>query len=494
MAAFGAVAYGAPKKAAADLGKVLYIGDSITHGFRAPSYRWALHKIFVDNGIAYEEIGIETGSHSNGVAPNTMYIGRAFKNVHAAMSGERAYEVSNRLHVEGKRLNDSSIFHWLGLPEDAEGKEVKEIDKRKLSAMPNICFILLGTNDMLSDYGTKGGIAKNYAPVEKALLDKKKGDMHVIVKAIRSVNPQVKLVILSVPTWYDTANNNTAQDYKVVVKTYNKKLAAAFKKETFVDLNQGLVDICCGEKPERAVANFFNARDKLHPSLQGDLIMAGLVARTMGYAGRSAGMVRKDATAFSSSAADIFARAAEKENVEQEGGKLVLKAGGKMVSPWPEGADVAKGFAAEWQMNVGNGASGGWDQSGVTFSIGNGVHSGRVKLTEGYILWGDEQVLYPIDMSGKKVAPIRVAWVPGSSLLNVAKGFYVWLGDMLIGEALPDNADKMSGIAVQNNTANDEVVKTLAVDDKPLAPASKGLIVEEVHVAYDEDQEAAPAK
>lgn len=485
MAVLGAVAYGAPKKAAGDLKNVLYIGDSITHGFRAPSYRWPLHKIFVDNGISYNEIGIETGSHSNGVAPDTMYIGRAFKNVHAAMSGERAYEVSNRRHDESGRLDASSVFHWLGMNKDAEGKTVKEIDKRKLETMPDTCIIMLGTNDMLSDYGKRGGIAKHYGEAEKALLDKKKGDMNVIVNALRTANPNMKFVILSVPTWYDTAENNTAKDYKVVVKNYNKKLAAAFKKETYVDLNQGLVDICCVEKPERAVANFFNARDKLHPSQQGDLIMAGLVARTMGYAGRSAGMVRKDAAAFSSSAADIFARATEKENVEQDGGKIVLKAGGKMVSPWPEGADVAKGFAAEWQMNVGNGANGGWDQSGVTFSIGNDAHSGRLKLTEGYIIWGDDQVLYPIDMSGKKVAPIRVAWVPGNSLLNVGKGFYVWLGDMLIGEALPDNADKMSGIAVQNNTANDEVVKTLSVDVNPSAPKSKGLIVEEVHVAYD---------
>ena len=43
---------------------MLYIGDSITHGYEAPSYRWALHKIFVDNGIKYDEIGVEVGNNT----------------------------------------------------------------------------------------------------------------------------------------------------------------------------------------------------------------------------------------------------------------------------------------------------------------------------------------------------------------------------------------------------------------------------------------------
>ena len=51
-------------KLSPELGHVLYIGDSITHGYEAPSYRWALHKIFVDNGIKYDEIGIEVGNNT----------------------------------------------------------------------------------------------------------------------------------------------------------------------------------------------------------------------------------------------------------------------------------------------------------------------------------------------------------------------------------------------------------------------------------------------
>ena len=486
LAAMSSLSLAAPKKAPTELGNVLYIGDSITHGFGAPSYRWALHKIFVDNGISYNEIGIETGNHSKGVEPGALYIGNAFRNVHAAMSSERAYEVSNRKH-ESQRLDASSVFHWLGYDKDAAGGEVTPIDKRKLDSAPDTCFILLGTNDTLSDYGSKGGIAKNLNVVEKALLDKKKGDLPVIVNALRQKNAKMNIVILTIPTWGEMNSNNTEKDYQAIVKKFNKKLANTFKKETVVDLNQGLVDICCEEKPYRGVAGFFNAGDKLHPTLQGDLIMAGLVARTMGYAGRSAGAPRKAANTFGLQAAALLESATEKENVAAAGEGLSLKAGAKMVAPWPEGSEAAKGFTVELLMNVGNGAAGGWEKEGnVILSLGNGAHSGKLKLAEGYILWNDGTVLYPFNMSDRKVEPLRVMWVPGNELHNVAKGFYVWMGDMLIGEALPDDGAKFSGIGLANVSSKDEVVRYLAANDKPAAPATKSVVKEETLVAYDE--------
>lgn len=493
LAACGAFSFGAPKKVPAELGNVLYIGDSITHGFNGPSYRWALHKIFVDNGIDYSEIGVEKGNRANGVEPGTSYLGHDFMNVHASMSGERAYEVSNRQHLKDNRLDNSSIFHWLGYDKDIWGAEITEIKNRKLSVMPDTCFILLGTNDLCSDCGEKSGIAKGYGPVERAMLDKKKGDMSVIVDAIRKKSPKARIVILTVPTWPEMQTNNTEKDYKAVVKTFNKKLAAMFKKETVVDVNQGLVDICCEEKPYRGVGDLF---DKLHPTPQGELIMAGIIARTMGYAGRSAGAPRKDATEFGSQAASLLERATEKEKVEAAGAGLALNAGGKLVSPWPEGSEAAKGFTVELHMNVGNGAAGGWEKEGnVEFSFGNGAHSGKLKLAEGYILWHNGKVLYPVNMSDKKIEPVRVMWATGSKLHGVPQGFYVWLGDMLIGEALQGDNSKFNGIGLENVSSKDEVVKQIAAEDKPLAPASKGFINTKSaeSVIYDDVTEAPAA-
>ena len=71
-------ATGAP--AGTDLGNVMYVGDSITHGVNGGSYRWALHKIFADNGISCNAEGVKTGNYSGGVTPGTSYGGQPFNN------------------------------------------------------------------------------------------------------------------------------------------------------------------------------------------------------------------------------------------------------------------------------------------------------------------------------------------------------------------------------------------------------------------------------
>ena len=491
LAALCSFSEAAPKKkmSAADLGNVLYIGDSITHGYGAPSYRWALHKIFVDNGIEYEEIGIEVGNRSGGVAPDTMYIARPFKNVHAAMCSQRAYETSGRLHpADSKRLDGTDIFDWLGLERPGDNEKRQPNDKRKLNARPDTAFILLGTNDMLSDKEVvdKGGIGKHISKVQKALIDKKKGDICVIVDAIHKSNPKAKVYVLSVPAWGDTNKSTAPKDYEAVVKKFNKACAGVFKK-MYVDLNKGLVDIACEDKPGRAVASFMNPQDKLHPSRLGDLIMAGLVARTMGIAGRTAGMTRKPGAELANNAAALMEQATEKTDVTLADGKMLIKAGKKLVVPWKEGEEFKDGFCVEFTPTLGDGAKGGWDKEGkLSLVIGNGKHAGRLTISECYIMWNNGVVLYPLDMS-KNREPVRVSWISGSASQNVDKGFYVWLGDMLIGEGLPDCAKKLNGLEVENVSDADQEVVGLATEAFAQAPATKGLVKESAAIVYDED-------
>lgn len=78
------------------LGNVMYVGDSITHGINSGSYRWALHKIFADNGISYSAAGINTGNYSGGVAAGISYGGRVFNNAHSSQASARAYEIAGR--------------------------------------------------------------------------------------------------------------------------------------------------------------------------------------------------------------------------------------------------------------------------------------------------------------------------------------------------------------------------------------------------------------
>lgn len=481
----------APKKKGGniELGNVLYIGDSITHGFRSPSYRWVLHKIFVDNGLAYQEIGVETGNHSGGVEPNTLYIGVPFLNVHAAMSGQRAYETSGRDHEGSTRLDGTDIFDWLDTP----GKS--DSDKRRLGAVPDTAFILLGTNDMLSDKEKvvdKGGIGKVLPVVQKNLLDKKKGDMSVIVDALRKANPKAKVYVLSVPPWGNTRTSTSAKDYEAVVKKYNTALSKRFKKE-YVDLNQGLVDIANTEKPGQIVPSFINAQDQLHPTPLGDLIMGGLVAQTMGVGGRTAGMPRKAASSFAYNAAGLLENAKEKTDVSEKDGVLTLNAGKALVTQWKDDDDVKRGFTAEFTPVVGNGAEGGWDKAGkVALTVGNGTHTGKIVVSECYITWNGQVVLYPLNMAKNRL-PIRVAWIPGSKSQNVNKGFYVWLGDMLIGEGMPDVKPALNGVSVANLTDAAVEVKGVAADVVPVAPVTKGLVKQPAELVYDEEEEPAPA-
>ena len=79
-----------------DLGNLMCVGDSITHGFRAPSYRWPLHKTLVDNGVSFAAVGVHAGNafREGSVPAGTPYAGVLFNNRHSAMSSERAYEIA----------------------------------------------------------------------------------------------------------------------------------------------------------------------------------------------------------------------------------------------------------------------------------------------------------------------------------------------------------------------------------------------------------------
>ncbi len=99
-----------------NLGNVMYIGDSITHGVNSGSWRWAMHKIFTDNGVSYTEKGIMTGNFSGGVAAGTSYGGKIFQNIHSSAASARTYEIAGRANGSNYgRFDGSNIKNWQGL-------------------------------------------------------------------------------------------------------------------------------------------------------------------------------------------------------------------------------------------------------------------------------------------------------------------------------------------------------------------------------------------
>ncbi len=472
---------GAKKADLSDLGSVTFIGDSITHGYDSPSYRWALHKILVDNGIEFDVVGVETGNRNEeqgGVKPGALYIGKTFNNRHCAMSSQRAYETSGRDHTKASgRLDNTDILDWLKLDETYTGP--RKID----GDAPDTYFILLGTNDLLSEYG-KDGVAKHIQEAEKALLDRKKGDMSVIVDSIRKANKRARIVVLNIPTWGNNQYNTTAKDYAAVIDGYNKRFAqwAKNKKVILADVNKGIIDVADVEKPGKGVPSFYG-KDGLHPNVHGDMLIAGCVARALGIAGRSAGLPRKSTEEFSVPMGTLVETATEKEGVEAGEKTLTVAPGKKLVAPWPAGSDLTKGFSVALTIAVGDGAKDGWEtDQGLEVQVGSGAAvSGTLTVTESYLKWG-KTILYSADMSQNK-EPLRVVWTPGNPDYGVNRGFYVWLGDMLVGEGLPSDKAGVNGVGISNTGKAPVTVRQAAAEPTAVAPSAKGYIKEEVTIA-----------
>ncbi len=468
LVALCSTAMGAPKKApkkvpfpqTAELGNVMYVGDSITHGVASASYRWPLFKIWVDNGISLTEVGVHANNHSGGVKARTPYGTGTFLNVHSAISSERAYEIAGRINKSG-RLENSNMFDWLGLDKSYTGN--RRIDPE--TEMPACFFMMIGTNDTLSDSGN-AGIHSCISEKEKDLLGKK-GDMDTIIGAMRQGNAKASIAVTTIPTWAPGRSNNAAPEDFAAIEQYNKKLKTWGKsnKVAVVEVNEGMIDLP-GVKdiPFVGLPSMFG-RDKLHPSPQGDLIIAGNIAQQLGYAGRTAGLTRKEAADFPMQA-DKLPQAGKK-------GSLTVAAGETVA--YQESGESGQGGTVEIRFGkkgYGNGAKGGWEhEKPMTLTLTTAAATGTLSIGEAYISW-EGTTLYAEDMSRAKET-IRLAYVTPVPAKGRVGGFYVWLGDKLIGEGLAGSAGGKAGFSL---SCGSEPVRLTQLGYDPVsswAPASK---------------------
>lgn len=424
---------------------VMYVGDSITHGVNSASYRWAFHKILVDNGIDSTAVGYKTGNHSGGVLVGTGYNGKPFTNVHSAQASARAWELAGR--KPGGRYDNTNLANWLGLSTTKTDGSTYSGETYRADTF----VLLIGTNDLLSD-DTAAGIT----PAKVEGLLGRKGTMQEIVETIYKANPHATLCIMTVPCWTRHANNNGA-DVHAAAQKYNESLAAWVAKAAgkrdirLVELNAGMVDVA-EKTPFYGCDSMFNkpGSDGLHPNAQGDLLMAGLLAQAMGIPGRTAGLPRKAMPA------------AEKK-------PLQLAKGDSVPLTW-KGKPAEGGFSVEFTPRVGDGAKGGWKtgaENALSVTAGNDSLSGTLAIDEAHISW-DGTVLYSADMSAN-TKPVRLVYTAGVPDKGIHGGFYVWLGDMLIGEALPPAAQADSGITAGIKAT----VGGVATLPEPAAPAAK---------------------
>ncbi len=422
-----------------DLGKVMYIGDSITDGeAEQKSWRYSFFKILADEGIAQVEEGYFQSTQTSGQITTASYGDRTFTNTHSAHTSARSTQtVGSRTG----RYDNSNIMNWLGqstVKTDGGNYTSAVYDG---SAAPDTFFVLLGTNDTLSE--DKGHMSETfYNQVINTMygysnesFDGKSGTFDKMYASMMEANPDAKVIILEIPTWSPNHNNNNyAEDFAYIGRV-NQKLHewAASKNNsniTIVKSDTGIVDVANTEKPGSGVVRMF--ADGLHPSAQGELLIAGNVAKALGYGGRTMGQERKGAGTFTNL-------------------NIIPEQGATISTTWEAaGVDVTGSFTVDISsLMVGNGyGDSSWDTSNVlTITVGDGVQQGVLNVNEAYIKWGND-ILYSYDMSDN-LDSLRISYITGGDLPSgYSAGYYVWLGDMMIGESLMSTTGATDGVSV----------------------------------------------
>ncbi len=466
------------------IGRVTFLGDSITHGVNDQSYRWQLFKTLTDNGIENEIVGPREGYYSSPTHTEdagSSYGGVEFANVHLAQASGRTHNI-----ISGSNSGMTGV-NYGGHSTASTGAAYDS----------NTWFCMMGTNDMLSDGGAStadycnkmakmlgGTVSYSESSGYTWVKDESNwGTMGTIVKDVHGEGDT--FYMLSITPWGRHANSNT-ESYHFGAQEFNRNLAlwvdeykaATGKNVVYVDVTRGMVDKTSSISFYGHDA-FFNdpGSDGLHPNDQGSLIMAGNLAQAMGIGGRTAGLERADAA--TSGAMWQTAEAS-----------ISLSAGASSLAA-VDVFTMANGYTVDFSAVFGDGATNGWaaaSGNALDISIGDGTNSGTLTLTEGYIMWGDK-VLFCQDNSQAGNDALRVAWHNGSAADNVLKGYYVWLGDMLIGQGLQATTGQGLNGVMLTAAGGDALISGLMYTNTAYAPTTSGSYSAEY--AYRTTQDAA---
>ncbi len=500
-----------------DLGNVMYVGDSITHGAYELSYRWDLHTIFVDNGLTYNSIGIMQDDYYASVQSPDSYGGVEFTNVHNAESGATAATISGSTNTA--KFGGSNIYNWLGLSDTmADGDEYVVGDTESVTGSygeatfdvfnddvegsvgsPDLYIMMIGTNDVtttwnswdgVSDITTVTGVANQIAY------------MDLIYEALMEANSDCVILISTIPVWPidSTWKTNITSTGRSVVSAYNEYLFEwAESKDNdnliVVDVNEGMYDITLGDGKTYGLSDMYN--DGLHTSYQGNLIVAGNYAKALGYAGGTAGQYRKSETEF---AVNFFTDSGsvdfvDSSNVASQGFTMTntmvtstsIQLGGNsetstLYYAWQGDEGLSNGATVDFSISLGNGAEDGWNTTDyLEIIFGNDSYVGILTIDEAFISWSGS-ILYSIDMSSD-IDNIRIAWVNGEESAGLDSGFYIWLDDMLIGSGLAGTSGSYSdydGVTFTYSGDGDVYIYELSIDgSQSYAPTTTGITNEE---------------
>ena len=492
-----------------DGGGIVFIGDSITQGGTylagtVPSYRYQLFKNFVDNGIAFTPMGMTDGARHgvNVVKLTPDYRGKSFTNVSEAAASGRAYQYAGHPATSGgvwgknkfksdpgavaNVANRGPVTLKLGLtnPHTKDKKtyfdDAKRVEytgdtyrSRYGKKLPETLCILIGINDI-------------YDSGDSETVKATAGWVKEIVEAYQQANPKIEVHVFKLlPTG---KNNGTGAKSGYRYRVYNDYLESLNIEKNWSTRTSKvyLDDISAG----------FYAKDGAmcdtpggaHPNTQGELIVAGNLARALGIGQRDCGFAdaRKPAEKLDSQidfGAEITAkrRGGNARNFSKIGGKTRFKAKAGSLQIAEKNVSGNGAWELKWQPSASSKAlrectavfkvkmlpaDGGKAPTELTknnrFSIfvGNGNDQvGMLGIGENGIFWNGKQLLYGSNMdlygkeklsdlvSGKSPAtdPMAGYFTKEAHAFRIiykqGEGYFVWLDDQLIGEKLTGSTD-----------------------------------------------------
>jgi len=198
--------------------KIMPLGDSITHGFLGhSSYRYFLWKKFIDNNYDVDFVGMR---HGNILLSTPNYEGRVFDGDYNGFSGWQANHINT----------------WLNYI-------------LSQSETPDIVLLHIGTNDKIFTNESATRTLK---------------DVTHIIKKLRAVNPNVKIVLAKIiPISYPWINrkiiayNNKMDNYAIDHSTLRSPIVIADQYSNY----------------NVSVDNVF---DGIHPNINGERKMANV--------------------------------------------------------------------------------------------------------------------------------------------------------------------------------------------------------------------------
>ena len=448
-------------------GNIVFVGDSITQGGHwqgvdhtpgSPSYRYSLFKNFVDNGVDYTPMGIgevtSTGAGANVVS--VPYRDQNFDPTHEAAASARTYTWSgipedNRGYNNnpGTRPHEAPVWNLLGLNNPHTGSPTTFYNGGDLQTYtgptyaskypdkkPDTVCLMIGINDLIA---VKNGTAISRPDGSTSAYTNADviGNIHSIVQAYQEYNPNVNVLVMGL---LPTASNNGTYGLS---DGFNAELAEALKTWSTETSNVSYGNVGSGVSTSRSV-HYDNAG--AHPNKQGELIVAGNLARALGIGQRTLGLESKAATTFSYRMTPTLDH---QENFTISGTEqwqaysdtdsglsgLLINAGYKSTASltatsWEVAAST--GFTVEASMQLYS-VSG----NGMVMSLGDGeTGNGFLTITNTGIYWGSNNTLLYSNSQGNENLDLRITYMADGNTQGVDAGYYVWRNGQLIGEAL----------------------------------------------------------